>query len=248
VPPCRLVVSLHDVAPPFTTTIRRQLDILAHLGVHRTVLKVVPDWHGEHPLTPDSALASLLRVASAHDHQIVLHGYQHCPQGPIRGSALQRLRGRLFAGDTCEYLTLDAEAARTATLDGRILLERAGLKDTGWFCAPGWLLSAEAARGVCEAGISNVVSLGGVKNVSTGEFRSIPAFGYMGAGGLQEAGTAVLGWIRSGAGVPGDVLRVYLHPQGSPDSRFARRTLEAIARLVAEGWRPITYADLEDSA
>lgn len=242
----RLIVSLHDVAPPFEDEIRAQLDALAAVGVHRCVLKVVPNWHGEHPLDDAAGLVELLRAQVAGGSELVLHGYGHRPRGPMRGTAIARLRGRIFAADAAEFLTLTASQARRAVLDGIEMFARAGLPRPAYFCAPGWLLSSEGAEGLVAAGMRHIITMCSVRDLSTGARRGLAGFGYMGASPAHEAGVRLLNAaVRPVALARAGVVRVYLHPAGGTRAAGARRTLDVLRAMVERGgWRVSTFAEV----
>ncbi len=242
----RLIVSLHDVAPPFEHEIRAQLEALAAMGVHRCVLKVVPNWHGRYPLDEAAGLAELLRAQVAGGSELVLHGYEHRPRGPMRGPALARLRGTLFAADAAEFLTLTASQASRVVVDGVETLARAGLPRPVYFCAPGWLLSAEGAEGLAAAGMRYIISMFSVRDLATGSSRWLPGFGYMGASPAHEAGVQLLNMaVRPVALARARVARVYLHPQRGSRASGMRRTLDVVRTMVQqEGWQVSTFAEV----
>jgi uncharacterized protein len=242
----RLIVSLHDVAPPFEAEIRAQLGALAAIGVRRCALKVVPNWHGQHPLDAASRLVDLLARQVAGGSELVLHGNEHRPRGPMRGPVLTRLRGQLFAADAAEFLTMSASQARRAVLDGIETMSRAGLPPPAYFCAPGWLLSAEGLEGLVAAGMRYLISMFTVRDLATGDKRWLPGFGYMGAPPAHEAGVQLLNAVlRPTARARARVARVYLHPQGGTRAPGVRRTLDVVRAMVErDGWRVSTFAEV----
>ncbi|HLJ68107.1 MAG TPA: DUF2334 domain-containing protein [Chloroflexota bacterium] len=240
----QLIVSLHDVAPPFEATIRRQLAQLTGMGVDRAVLKVVPNWHGSHPLARSATLVALLRAQVESGSEIVLHGLEHRRRGSLRGPPPLRLRAALFAGDAPEFLTLSPAEAVDAVLEGRRMLEAAGLPDPTTFCAPGWLLATDVRRALPAAGIRQVAGMFALYDLSRGLRRLLPALGYMGADPAQEAGVSVLNRLLEVSVLPrAPAVKVYLHPQGA-GSAAEQRVMARVARLVRNGWTAATYREL----
>jgi predicted deacetylase len=238
-----LIVTLHDVAPPFETEIRDQLERLSKSGVQPRVLEVVPNWHGSQPITRYPSLVELLHAEQAAGSQIVLHGWEHRSHGQLRGAPWTRLRGALFARDAAEFLTLLPEEAEQAVTQGLDALEAVGLGRPGTFCAPGWLMTEEAAGAIGRCGMRYIVDMFGVRDLQTLRRYRLPAIGYMGA---HEAGIQILNAIiRQTVGRQAKALQVYLHPQSG--KRSARdRILEEIADMVGRGgWVPTTYDALE---
>jgi predicted deacetylase len=241
----RLIVCVHDVAPPFEEDIRAQLGILAAAGVRRCALNVVPNWHGEYPLAESPSLIALLRSQAEGGSEIVLHGLEHRPHGPLRGSAWNRFRGCVFAPGTAEFLTLAPADAFRAVEEGLRVLEAAGLPRPTRFCAPGWLLAVDARGGLARAGIEHLVGMFSVENILTRRRRFLPGFGYMGGSEAQEAGIRILNrMILTTAGRAARPLSVYLHPQGGSRNPALRRVLHQIERMVSRGWEPSTYAEV----
>lgn len=240
----RLIVSLHDVAPPFEHEIRSQLEALAAVGVHRCVLKVVPNWHGDHPLSSAPSLVELLQERCETGSELVLHGLEHRRQGPLRGPVHDRLRASLFAGDAAEFLTLAPDDALRSVRQGRELFAAAGLPAPTSFCAPGWLLAPDLRSALAEAGIRRVIGMFTVYDLETGCRRILPALGSMGAAPLHEAAIQLGNRIVRLAGLRADIEKVYLHPQGGTERPDVRRVLSQAQRMIAQGWQPATYREL----
>ena len=242
--PRLLVVAIHDVAPPFAETVRRQIEALRLIGVDRLVLKVVPNWHGEYPLENQKALVDLLRDTVDSGSEIVLHGWQHRAVGSLRGSWEQRIRGKLFAGGAAEFLTLNREQATQAVSLGQEMLARCGLAPAEIFCPPSWLINGEAVQGVRHAGVRQVIRMMSIEDLSSGRSIPAPSFGHMGVRGIQELGVSMMGARVRRSLRDERIARVYLHPETHHEDRFQKRTLRDIAKLVSEGRRPATYGDL----
>ena len=88
----RLVVSLHDVAPPTREASEKILHELSRRGVRVCSLLVVPDYHQTGNAMADPEFVRWLRDLEAAGHEIVIHGYFH--QRPARDG--ESLRERLL--------------------------------------------------------------------------------------------------------------------------------------------------------
>jgi uncharacterized protein len=240
----RLIVSLHDVAPPFEGEIAWQMDALRRVGVDRLVLKVVPDWAAHHPLPEATSLVALLTSAHESACELVLHGLHHRGTEPLRGPALLRLRARLFAPQASEFARLTPAAAREAVEQGLALFAEAGLPAPAGFCPPGWLLAPDLRPALRDAGIRYLVSMFTVEELSTGAIWRVAATGHMGAGALHEEGARLQGALARRLTPDIAAIKLYLHPQRARDSRRVRQVISLAQRLVADGWRPTTYAEL----
>lgn len=246
----RVIVSLHDVAPPFEAAIRLQVEMLAAIGVRRVVFKVVPNWHGAYPLQESPTLISFLRAQVASGSQIVLHGFRHQPlsQRPFQGPWLMRLRGRLFANDAAEFLTLSTGEAENALERGLVCFEQAGLPRPTMFCPPGWLYNEATKAALRRTGIRCLVGIFALRDVRKRQRIWTPGVGYMGASPGQELGVQMLnGIVRQSALRVASVAKVYLHPQGDPSGPIVRNRLAELAQMIEqEGWQPATYAEVCD--
>lgn len=242
----RIIVSLHDVAPPYVDAIRTQLELLAAIGVRRVVLKVVPNWHGAHPLERSSALLDLLHAQAATGSQVVLHGFEHRPRGPFRGDVLSRMRARLFAAQAAEFLTLSTGDAEVALRKGLAAFAQAGLAAPLAFCAPGWLCNAAAEAALKRVGFRYLIGMFGLRRLHDSRRIATPGIGYMGASPGQEAGVQILNGIVRHTVLPSaPVAKVYLHPQSDPGGPLVLRILRAIERMIQdEGRQPATYDEV----
>lgn len=243
--PCMrsLIVSLHDVAPPFEKEIKAQIEALRAIGVERSVLKVVPNWHGSFPLSKTPSLVELLREQSELSSQLVLHGYEHRRKGPMRGSPVKLTRARLFAPNAAELMSLTGTEVLQSVRQGIEELHGSDLPIPDTFCAPAWLLTDEAEDALAEAGMKWLTGMFSLRSLRRGRIYWIPSYGFMGAGAGHEIGPSIIGRLESMAIRRLSRLKVYLHP----DPTGRRRWMGAIGQIrdmIDSGWRPATFRDL----
>jgi predicted deacetylase len=240
-------VSIHDVAPSTAAEVAWLRARLDELGVHRRVLKVIPNAHGERPVDQDGALVETLRAEQAAGGEIVVHGWTHRVDGGSavadhRSSVVDRVRARLFAGEGAEFLDLSPEEADRRSRAGRELLAGLGLAVDG-FCAPGWLATPALADVLRSAGFRYLVSYGWLFDLIGQRRHLLPGFGAMGTDDVQEVLVGAEGGYVLLAAPVLPVIRVFLHPQGAMSSRPCARALRAIGRLLADR-APLTFRDL----
>lgn len=240
----RVVVSIHDVAPPFQLEIQRLLEALAAIGVPQPTLNIVPNWHGAFPLCSAPSLVRLLQAQSDLGSELVLHGFEHHRAGPLRGPAHLRLRADLFAGDAAEFLTLAPERAAQRIQEGRAVLVRAGLPTPSSFCAPGWLLAPDLAPVLQECGIRLVIGMLTVRDLDASKSVTMQAAGQMGAGAWHELGVGLGNALTRLILRARPVMSVYFHPQAGEGAWASRRVLGLLGRLIAQGWRPASFAEI----
>ena len=240
-----LVVSVHDVSPLHLAEVRWLLERLDGIGAHPRVLKVIPNEGGDSPIDRDPGVVALLREEVARGSEIVLHGHTHRTDGMFLGTPLDRLRARLFAADSAEFLSLSRPEARARIEAGVALLDSVALRATG-FCPPGWLAEPGLAAAVRQAGLRYSVTFLWLHDVRRRTRRAVPAMGYMGAAPTHERLLAVERLLVTAAEPRLPVIRVFLHPQRASRSRACSEVLRALERLVSRR-TPVTYAALLDA-
>ena len=242
-----LIVAVHDVAPSTLAHVRWLLARLDDAGIAPRVLKVIPS-------EPDAGggdggeLAALVAAEAAAGSEIVLHGWSHRQEGPLRGATLDRWRASALAGGTAEFLALSPGGMERRLADGCARLRGWGANPSG-FCAPGWLAAPGWIPAARAAGLRYGLTLRGLRDFDRGRWLTLPPWGYMGAGARQEllvrVGAAVIARPLAGL-LRAPAVRVFLHPQGAPGSRACGDVLRRLERL-ARRHRSMTYAGLLDA-
>jgi hypothetical protein len=219
-------------------------DLTPLLG-RRLSFAVVPDWHGEWPLTAHSHYCRLIRDAS---EELLLHGYFH-----------QRRRGRgsasLLTHGADEMNGLNPEETRCTIERGqRVFIDVFGQPARG-FLAPAWQRGhvrrpkgrhydsgdADGRSGGLQAGLDYVM---GFSSVQSSDGRDVPLATWSWDcgrwGWLGHLGQGI-GWLSHsvGRGVP----TLAIHPRD-----LERGFWPAIVRLAHElidaGYEPATVAGL----
>lgn len=146
-----LLVSIHDVSPAHHNGVRWLWDMCRARSIIPSLL-VVPNWHGEFPLTAHEDFAGWCRTAARIGADIFLHGGRHDEAGAVRGWR-DELRALGRTNHEGEFLTLDKHAARRRIDEGLATLRCVGLAPIG-FVAPAWLARASCRDAITEAGLS----------------------------------------------------------------------------------------------
>ncbi len=140
-------VSLHDVSPAWEREVEVALE-MAHAHGVRPALLVVPDFHGEAPLTAHPAFCERLRELQAQGHEVYLHGYFHQSRTWTDHAAETATRGigsrmrylfaqKVVSGGEAEFSDVSHDEALKRLDDGERMLRGAGLAISG-FIAPAW--------------------------------------------------------------------------------------------------------------
>jgi uncharacterized protein len=157
--PVRLLVSIHDVAPPFLAEVEELWALCRSLGVQPGLL-VVPNWHGTHPLSAHPATVSWVRGCAHAGASILLHGQRHDEVGTQRSPGDYLVAAGRTAREG-EFLTLGAAAAYQKIAAGVNVLRDAGLDPVG-FVPPAWLARSAHRRAVQSAGLALTEDVGAV--------------------------------------------------------------------------------------
>jgi predicted deacetylase len=237
-----LVIAIHDVAPSLAREVRYLLDALDRLEVRPRVLKVIPNQDGTDDIRDYPEFVRMLAGEVAAGSEVVLHGYTHRVAGPLQGRGFTQLRARLFAGDAAEFVTLDDAQMLERLVAGREILRASGFDPIG-FCAPGWLALPQLPQLLKRSGFHYNLSMLTLQDVTTGRRLWTPWRGCMGAGALQERLVGLGAGVLAATAPFAPVMKVFLHPQGAPESADCARILQTIAQL-ARTRRPVTYGRL----
>jgi hypothetical protein len=140
------LVCIHDATPAYARETRRMIRDLAPLVGRRLSFGVVPNWHGEWPLTAHPEYCRLIHAGA---EELLLHGYSH-----------RRLRGwgptTLLAGRCDEMNGLNrAETQRTLERGQRVFIDSFG-EPARTFLAPAWQRAHVRLGDVNSVGLDHV--------------------------------------------------------------------------------------------
>ena len=224
----KLLVSIHDVAPPNLAEVAELWSLCTSLGVQPALL-VVPNWHGPHPLRGHPETVGWVRACEQAGATILLHGQRHDEVGLAR-SAGDHLAAAGRTAREGEFLTLGTAGALARITSGLTELRGLGLDPVG-FVPPAWLARPAHRRAVRDAGLALTEDTGAILLVRR-EFRLASMV-------IRWSGRAVWRarvseWLadrRATTRMP--ILRVALHPSDlhSPVTTASiRRVLPALVR------------------
>jgi hypothetical protein len=236
----RLVVSVHDVAPPTREHVQRLLDMLTDVGVPHRSLLVIPNLRGCHPIDADTAFCAWLTSRTQGGDEVVLHGYEHTEiVAPRR--VTERFQNRWLTQGEGEFLSLDRQHARERIAMGQTVMTRAGFAPQG-FVAPAWLINDAGLHAVREMGMQYTNSYLHFTDVACGRSRLAPSLVF-GPGHLNEDVGIALQRILSKVLSRYSLVRVALHPPCAKYPDRMKRVLWMIVELL-QGHMPITYLQL----
>ena len=227
------LVCIHDATPAYARETRLMIRDLAPVLGRRLSFAVVPNWHGERPLTADPDYCRRLRETS---DELLLHGYCH-----------QRRRGygltTWLAEGSDEMSGLQPEETRrTLEHAQRVFTDAFGAPARG-FVAPAWQRGHVRPRNHDTAGLDYSVGLFSIESRTgrvplatwtwdCGRWRWL---GYIGHG---------MGWLSQSLDRRIPILAI--HPRDL-DRGFWPTILRLTKALVDRGYEPTTPARLLDA-
>jgi predicted deacetylase len=240
-----LVVSIHDVSPVTRPICDRILEELAGLGIERTSLLVIPNYHHSAPVADDREFRAWLVRRVQCGHEPVLHGYYHQRQRAQTESLLSRVTNEVYTAGEGEFFDLSFEEATNRLKRGLADLSFVPVNIAG-FIAPAWLLGTEAERAVRQCGFLYTTRIGsmiGLKNGSDIVSRSL-----VWSTRATWRIAASLAWNRGLSWTlrDGPVVRIGIHP---PDYQHATvwKQIVKLLRELSPGRHAASYRDLMDS-
>lgn len=236
----KLLVSLHDVAPPFARPLESLWRACADHGV-RPALFVVPNWHGEHPLDDAPDFAAWIRARAADGAEVLLHGLRHDEVGSRRGWR-DRWRAMGRTAREGEFLALDFAAASVRLHRGRAALERAGLSPLG-FVPPAWLGRPSLRRAARVAGFAVTEDVAHVHDLQARRRIPSPVLRWSTRASWRVHASVVLSHARWTAQRTDPLVRIALHPLDWSSAVVQRDVLRSLARWRADRV-PIGYREL----
>jgi predicted deacetylase len=226
---CGLVVSIHDVAPPFAEECAALWAMCVARDIH-PALFVVPHWHGAWPLGDHARFARWVAERQAAGAECFLHGFRHDEIGVRRSwSAALRAIGRT-AGEG-EFLSLDYEAAMTRMHRGARALASASIDPVG-FVAPAWLDTADTRRAARDLGFTITEDATGIVALRSGAQVAAPAVRWSARTSARAATSCVVARTRRYLHANEPVVRVALHPRD-----LHHRAVAESLRGALQWWR-----------
>lgn len=229
------VVCIHDATPAFARDTRLMIRDLAPLLGRRFCFGVVPDWHGQWPLSAHPDYCRLIRDAS---DELLLHGYFHRRErgwGPIT----------LLTRNGDEMNGLNPEETRCVLERGRrVFAEVFGQTPRG-FVAPAW--QAGHVRPIREGGAELNYVLG-FFSLRASDGRTLPlATWSWDCGRWGWLGHAGHGLGRLHHALDCAIPSIAIHPRDL-ERGFWPRILALVQELLDAGYQPSTASGLLDAS
>lgn len=236
----RVLVTIHDVAPPLMPRVEQLWEMCARRGVKPGLL-VVPEWHGEWPIEKDTRCIDWVRGRAAEGAELFLHGERHDEVGSPRGVADQ-LRAFGRTNREGEFLTLGLDQARARIDRGLARLRALGMQPIG-FVPPAWLARPETHAAVREAGLSVSEDDGTVYAFRVGRVIESPVVRWSSRGALRAYGSLLQAQLRWMLQRGNGLVRIALHPADLDHPATAASVERTLDRWVS-AFGSANYASL----
>jgi predicted deacetylase len=239
-PQFHLVVSIHDVAPPFFDRVRRMMDKLADIGVRRRSLLVIPNYHGQWQIDQHPEFCEWLRRQQTQGDEIILHGYEHMGVGTPKTFS-ERFKNRWGTVGEGEFLCLSYAEARERIQRGIDLFQRLDIASDG-FVAPAWLLNEAGLRAMRDLGFQYTNSYMRFLDLANGASHLAPSLVF-GPGALNEDMATNMQRPLSKLLEYSPIVRIVVHPPCIDNSgRFDR--ILSMTKAQMNSHLPVTYGEL----
>lgn len=236
----QLLVSIHDVTPPFAAEVDALYRLCQGLGI-RPALLAVPNWHGGAPLSGAPRLLAWLRARADEGADVLLHGERHDEEGSAR-----RLRDWMRAvGRTHregEFLTLGAGEALTRIARGVEALRTSGLEPVG-FVPPAWLARPAHRRAVRDAGLPLTEDASCVWLTRRDVGLPAPVIRWSARSMMRAGASCLVAAVRDRIPPRSSILRVALHPR-DVHCAVTRDSVQRTLERCCEERRAVSYAQL----
>lgn len=225
-----LCVAIHDVAPATWAECLHLLRAVREVGDIPLTWLVVPHYH-------DSKLRSrsyelMLEALLAQGHELVLHGYTHRDEAPLRGRLSARLLRTVYTDREGEFAAIGRADARR-----RIELGLAWFRERGWpvegFVAPAWLLGKQAWAAVGEFPFTYTTTYSHFHVLRPARKLLAPALVYAARNRVGRALSPPLAGLMARAARGAPLVRVALHPRDAYHPALVLHAQRLIERLLS---------------
>jgi uncharacterized protein len=239
-----LVVSIHDVSPVTRLICDRILEQLADLGIKRTSLLVIPNYHHSAPVAEDQVFQRWLIGRVQSGHEPVLHGYYHQRMRSENDSLLSRLTTEAYTAGEGEFFDLSFEEASDRLKSGLADLSFLSGKISG-FIAPAWLLGKEAERAVRQCGFLYTTRIGSLIRFKNND--EIVSRSLVWSTRARWRAAASLAWNRTLGRMVRDcsLVRIGIHPPDYENAAVWKQIVKLLRELSLER-HAASYGDLVD--
>lgn len=234
-----LVVSLHDAAPPYLEKLKEMTSWLDHHSILPRCIKVVPNYQGRWNILHHKDFMDWLLKEKGKGSELIQHGYTHRAQHRPNGW-IDILREKCITNHESEFLAKDYEKLRESLVEGRRILEEAGIQSSG-FTSPTWHQSQEATQALRDSGFRYFTTISSIFDCEKQSKIFSMAMGFQGVNSLLEylnmAGNSLM---RRTGFLCSPLARMVLHPCSLCANFPFAQALKGVLRL-SQKRKLVTY-------
>lgn len=233
-----LLVSLHDVTPRHADAVRKILPWLARLGIPPVQLLVVPDFHGQWPISAYPDFCREVRDWGEAGHELVLHGYHHLesPAAQRRSPGLlERFKRSFMTAGEGEFLSLPQKEAGDLLEKGLAMWSQAELGP--WpkgFVPPAWLHRPDLDGALWRHGFDWTENHAGLR-FRDGKRLASPVVTWASRDPVRRIGSRIYcpAAVRTCSKAP--LLRLAIHPHDFDHPQLVRSIERTIRLALSDG-------------
>lgn len=224
-----LSVVLHDVSPESWPIYQNFIAEVDAMGSIPLTLLVVPHFHRRSHLDSFPGFRSAIDRRIARGDEVVLHGYYHDDDGPLRRNPADLFMRRVYTHEG-EFYRLDEERARERLERGMELFSRYRWPVSG-FVAPAWLMSEGTQAALRGFPLRYTSDLRGLIRLPDGQRMDTPTLVWSSRSAWRRLASRHWNRLRLTQSASSPLLRLGLHPvdmRHDEVTRFWRETLETL--------------------
>jgi|Deesub1362B_J571_1020462.scaffolds.fasta_scaffold00444_25 hypothetical protein len=237
-----LIVSIHDVCPPYFHEIKEITSILNNIGITKKCLKVIPNYLGKWNILKYPKFLEWILEEMKNGNEIIQHGYTHKNWKKSGKMLLNYFKKGGFSPNSSEFSQLNYNEAKKNIQEGRKIFERAGIKCKG-FTSPTWSQNREATRAIIDCGFDYFTTFLWIKKIKNNKKIFLPASGFHGIYFPLELGAMIGNAIAEKIILPyQNCNRIVLHPQNFHKNKAFSFVIKILKRLINQR-KLITYSE-----
>ena len=225
-----VLLSIHDVTPAWEPQVAELWQLCRARGATPALL-VVPNWHGQFPLSAAPAYVDWIRARVNDGAEVLLHGERHDEVGLTRSwKDSQRAFGR--TNREGEFLTLDHDAASERIGRGVKLFAELGLRPIG-FVPPAWLCKPGTHTACAEHDLPILEDDAAIYLTQRGARIKSPVLRWSGRTDFRARGSAIQAALRWRTQQDEACFRIALHPMDLDHPITRQSVIDELDRWLA---------------
>ncbi len=214
---------------------------LADVGVERTSLLLVPNYHRRGKVSNDADFCSWLHWAQRHGHEMIMHGNYHAREQRAKETFRDRVMTRFYTAGEGEFYDLSEFEAEQRLREARAVFRMVGVSSRG-FIAPAWLLSQGSERALKAMGFDYTVKYSTIRDLTAGLSSEARTLVWSLRSSWRAKCSLLFNKFQAARTKKDLVVRVSLHPPDFHNEKAWQQALTLI-RSLKESREHFTYGE-----